>query len=159
MSPPRSGWVAAVVALAVLAACEHDDMKTPIAVHSIAAVPLLTAAQTRGLVSVPWILPTSAPAGDPLLIQVPAAGCPRVRGAVVTETPAAITVQIFATITRCTGGAGGFVVAPVDLPGPLGTRTLRHGPVTPARPESAGTRITRANPRRSTDARRRTWRR
>jgi hypothetical protein len=75
-----------------------------------------------------------------------AAGCPHVRGAVVTEAPAAVTVQIFATITRCTEGAGGFVVAPVDLPSPLGTRTLRHGPVMPA-----GAVIGTAPPARNSD--------
>lgn len=122
------------MALAALAGCEHDVMKVPIATYSVAALPLLTAAQTRGLVSVPWVLPTSAPAGDPRFLEVPAGICSQPRGVVVTETPAAVTVQIFATITRCTAEADGFVIASVDLPHPLGTRTLRHGPVMPAGP-------------------------
>jgi hypothetical protein len=130
MPSPRSAWAA--VALALLAGCEHGDMRTPIAIHPIAPLPALTPAQTRGLVSVPWTLQESAPTGDTLLLGVSVAVCPRLSGAVVTETPTTVTVQIFAPLTPCTEFAGGVVTAPVHLAGPLGDRHLRHGPVMPA---------------------------
>ncbi|HEY0530091.1 MAG TPA: hypothetical protein VGD29_00660 [Actinoplanes sp.] len=132
MSSARSRLAVAVVAVALLAGCEHDDMKPPIAVHTIAVLPTLTAAQTRGLVSVPWSPQQTAAAGDSLLALVPAAACPRLRGAVVTETPTDVTVQIFATLSPCSDRPGGVIPAPVHLSGPLGTRRLHHGPVMPA---------------------------
>jgi hypothetical protein len=126
MSLPRAAVAVAVaVALALAAGCEHDDMRTPIAVSPIAALPALSAAQTRGLVSLPWHLAQTAPAG--LFIEVPAVGCPRLRGTVVTETPTDVTVQVFASLGSCSDAAPGFIAAPVRLSAPLGGRHLRHG--------------------------------
>jgi len=131
MSLLRSGIAATVLALALLTGCAHDDMRTPIAVDSIGALPSLTAAQTRGLVSVPWTQPAPAVA-DQLYVAVPATACPDLRGVVVTETPRTVTLQVFATLSYCSAGAARSVVAPVRLPSPLGDRQLRHGPVMPA---------------------------
>jgi hypothetical protein len=127
-----------LLTLTLLTACRHDVMRTPVATSTIATLPTLTAAQTRGLVSVPWTLQGS-PTGDMVFVEVPEAACPRLRGAVVTSTPAAVTLQIFATLTYCSSGPPGAIAAPVRLPSPLGARELHHGPVMPAG-EAIGTR-------------------
>lgn len=130
----RSRLLAAAVAVALAAGCAHSDLKVPREVQPIAFLPDLTAAQTRGLTSVSWEPEGSAGPGDRLFVRVPAAICPRLRGVVVTDTPAAVTLQVFASIGHCSEGAAGYVSAPVRLPSPLGTRPLRHGPVVPPLP-------------------------
>lgn len=124
----RLSLAAALVALAALAACEHDDMRTPIAIVTVTALPTLTAAQTHGLASVPWTVPAHTVITAFLPIEVPAAGCPQLRGAVLTETPTDVTVEVFATLTGCSDGPPGSIAAPVRLAAPLGPRHLHHGP-------------------------------
>jgi hypothetical protein len=130
-SRTRAGLaLAALAALAVAVGCAPSgELRTPVAVEPVPYLPVLTAGQTRGLTSLPWSRQAPAGTGDSVMVQVPAAGCPRLRGAVVTETAAAVTLQIFASPGRCPGDERGFLAVPVRLPGPLDRRELRHGPV------------------------------
>jgi hypothetical protein len=131
----RIGRPVAVVAVVLAAGCAHSDMRTPIAVQTVPALPILTAGQARGLTSVPWSSESSPGTGDTLMIRVAAVGCPQLRGTVVSETPAVVTLQVFAgTHRHCPVGDPGFIATAVRLPGPLGDRRLQHGPVGPPVP-------------------------
>lgn len=130
----RARLILAAVAVVLAAGCAHPVSQVPHAVQPLPFLPTLTASQTHGLTSVPWSPVGTVGPGDTLEVRVPAADCPELRGAVVNETPADVTLQVFATLTLCSGGRRGFLSAPVHLPSPLGNRPLRHGPVPVAVP-------------------------
>jgi predicted small lipoprotein YifL len=122
--------LAAMIVVAALGGCSHGGgLSIPDDSRTVPPLPQIPAAQARDLVSVPWEVSGSAPAGRAFFIEVLGPGCFGFRGTSTAVTATDETMALLASPVRCTAsGIGGRIILAVELPEPLGTRQLRHAP-------------------------------
>jgi hypothetical protein len=112
------------------------DAKTPVqdsnayAGAPITALPGLTAAETSGLHSAPWLV--LAVAGSSIDIVYAGGPCATTKGVYISETPTAVLIAVLGTIRKVTCAANLVVGrAVIHLREPLADRELLHAMVDP----------------------------
>jgi hypothetical protein len=90
-------------------------------------LPLLTSSQARGLVPLPWSDPSIVDGGRQVVVDI-TAGCSQLEGVTVRQTSHRVTVTVLGTVppgVPCMG-PDITIIAKVQLPGPIASRTLSH---------------------------------
>jgi hypothetical protein len=131
------GAAVSVMCLLPVAGCDRPIPPVPRETATLVALPQLVEKQAVGLASLPWQAASSVPAHAQILISVPDAQCYQVVGSRVRSSATAVTITIWGRPTTCRSVSDN-VMAVVQLPHPLGTRSVAHAPVTAASATSTG---------------------
>jgi len=133
VATPRlvAGTAVLAAGLLAVAGCDRAVPPVPRETATLRTLPPLSDAQTPGLTSLRWQPAGSVSADGRVMISVPDTQCYDVIGSQARTSPTAVTIAVLGRPTPCRATAVGVSVL-VQLPEPIGTRTLAHAPVTTA---------------------------
>jgi hypothetical protein len=126
-----AGTAVLAAGLLAVAGCDRAVPPVPRETATLGTLPSLSDAQTPGLTSLPWQPAGSVSADGRIMISVPDTQCYDVIGSQARTSPTAVMIAVLGRPTACQATTVGVSVL-VQLPEPIGTRTLAHAPVTTA---------------------------